>query len=84
MSSPDREEETKQREEEAEEEMAVFNQMRIIAPISPKVGVRPRVINSVAATEPSSSSVSQHIPLTNLIMSLNCKASVEGPSYNTL
>lgn len=46
MSSPDREEETKQREEEAEEEMAVFNQMRIIAPISPKVGVRPRVINS--------------------------------------
>lgn len=54
--------------------------MRIIAPISPRVGVRPRVI--LPATEPSSSFVSQSIPLTNLIMTLNCKASVEGPSYN--
>lgn len=33
-------------------------------------------------TELGSASVPQSTPLTNLIMTLNCEASVEGPSHN--
>lgn len=36
----------------------------------------------LTVTEPSSAAASQYGPLTNLIMTLNCRASVEGPGYD--
>lgn len=55
------------------------NRMGIIAPTGPRVGVRPRVINCSAG---DGASVPQSTPLTNLIMTLNCEAPVEGPRHN--